>query len=240
MAALATTKYVLLELAKLIAPFMPFIAENIWQKVSGYNFSNPNQSVHLQVWPKVDSEAPVAADSNNQDVVYTSVLKNMELARRIVEIGLAKRDEAGIKIRQKLGGLKIIGAQELPAEYLALVIDELNVEKAEFVPGGNDQLLVELDTALTPELIRAGIVRELVRFINLLRKEASLNLGDRTIVYLRGADESIREALAQEEEGIKRDTLSGRILLASDLPPVLISKEVKIGAAVLQLGLNKE
>ena len=232
--ALATTRQVLLELAKLMAPFMPFMAENIWQKVSGYNFKDHTQSVHLEKWPEMK------VDLEKSDSQAELILKNMELTRRIVEIGLAKRDEAGIKIRQMLSKIKLTSQKELPAEYLVLVTDELNVQTVEYIKATDDRLGVELDTALTPELLRAGIARELVRFINLLRKEANLSLGDQTSVYLSGANAAVREAVAQAEEAIKKDTLSHQLIITEDLPELLIRKEVKIAESTVQLGLNKD
>jgi len=232
-AALATTRRVLETLAKLMAPFMPFMAENLWQKVSGHDFKEPNQSVHLEAWPAVSRVSQ--DDSQNQE----TVLQNMDLVRRVVEIGLAKRDEAGIKIRQMLSRIKLTSAVELPAEYLALITAELNLQSVEWIKASADRLEVELDTKLTPELIQAGIVRELVRFINLLRKEANLSLGDQTLVYLNGANEAIQEVVAQAETIIKKDTLSSRIIISDTLPEGLVRKELKIAGSTLQLSLEK-
>lgn len=88
--ALATTRYVLIELAKLMAPFLPFMAENLWQKASGHDFNNESQSVHLEKWPE-------AVLPDHEGETDGSVLANMATVRRIVELGLAKRDEAGIR-----------------------------------------------------------------------------------------------------------------------------------------------
>jgi len=113
-AAMETTGYVLLQLAKVMAPFMPFMAEQVWQKVSGNEFKDENKSVHLENW-------------NVVGVIDEKALEDMEKVRKIVELGLAKRDEAGIKVRQPLSQLRITN-YELKEEYKVLVLDEINVK----------------------------------------------------------------------------------------------------------------
>jgi len=227
--ALLTTHYVLIELAKLIAPFMPFSAENLWQKVSGYNFAEPNKSVHLEKWPTF----------RELDSTAEKLLSEMELARRVVEAGLAKRDEAGIKIRQMLNKIRVKTKTEVGLAYLDLIKEELNIKEIEFIDSSEEKVEVELDTKITPELKQAGIKRELIRFINLLRKEASLSLHDETVVYLVGADEEITKTLNKFKEAILKETLSGDLKFVDTLPEVIVSKEIKINELKLNLGLKK-
>lgn len=227
--ALWTTRYVLLELAKLMAPFMPFMAENLWQKVSGYNFSSDMQSVHLEKWPT--HREPTAEDSR--------LLQEMELARRVVEAGLAKRDEAGIKIRQMLGKISVKTKTEVPLAYLDLIKDELNIQEIEFLDSSEEKVSVELDTTITPELKQEGLRRELIRFINLLRKEANLSLKDETLVYLVVPAGPIEQALSRLKEAVLKETLSSELRLVEALPAVLASKEIKLDGEKLQLGLSK-
>lgn len=226
-AALATTKYVLGELAKVMAPFMPFIAENLWQKISGYNFADENKSVHLEPWPFKD-------ETDN-----SVLLSEMAIVRRVVELGLAKRDEAGIKIRQMLGLVTVAIKKEIPLEYLELIKDELNVANIEFSETNEEQIIVTLDTTITPELKAEGLKRELIRFINMLRKEGGLNLNDETDIYLSGADKELQGALADKKADILKDTLSISLNFVEAMPEVLISKEVKINEAKINLGLKK-
>jgi len=225
--ALATTRYVLTELAKLMAPFMPFMAENLWQKVSGFNFEDDNKSVHLEKWSEADE-----ADNSH-------LLADMNIIRRIVELGLAKRDEAGIKIRQMLGKVMIKVKNEIALEYIELIKDELNVASVEFLETNDDKIEVELDIVITPELKAEGLKRELIRFINMLRKEASLSLNDETLIYLVGAPEDFKLALAPKKADIMKDTLSTELNFVDSLPEVLVSKEIKVDDLKLQLGLKK-
>lgn len=227
--ALWTTRYVLLELAKLMAPFMPFMAENLWQKVSGYNFSDDTQSVHLEKWPT--HREPTVEDGR--------LLQEMELARRVVEAGLAKRDEAGIKIRQMLGKISVKTKTEVPLAYLDLIKDELNIQEIEFLDSSEEKVSVELDTTITPELKQEGLKRELIRFVNLLRKEANLSLKDETLIYLVVPSGPIEQGLSRLKEAILKETLSSDLRFVEALPVVLASKEIKLDGEKLQLGLNK-
>jgi len=226
--ALATTRHVLTELAKLMAPFMPFLAEDLWQKVSGYNFNDKGQSVHLETWP-------AAGELKEGE---KEIIKKMELARTAVVLGLAKRDEAGIKIRQKLAKITLSGQLDLAPEYLDLIKDELNVEEVVVIDKESDKLEAELDTALTPELKMEGLKRELVRSINMLRKEAKLSLGDRATIYISGAGKETAAAFEQLKADIVKDTLSDDIILAKTLPKVLAEKEIALADNQVRLGLK--
>lgn len=215
-AALATTKYVLEELAKVMAPFMPFISESLWQKISGYNFQAENKSVHLEAWPLKD-------ETDN-----SILLSEMTLARKVVELGLAKRDEAGIKIRQMLGLAKVTIKKEIPLEYLDLIKDELNIANIEFAETNEEQIVVALDTTITPELKAEGIKRELVRLINNLRKDLSLTITDELHVSIVGASEEIIKVIESRRDELVRDTLCLPLDTVDFIGDGLSSKEVKI------------
>jgi len=228
--ALITTRYILLELSKVIAPFMPFLAENLWQQINGYNFQDDNQSVHLEGWVKY------------QDLSKTHklVLENMEVVRKIVELGLAKRDEAGIKIRQMLSSVSIsTNSKELDNDYKNLISDELNVQEIIWQKIDGNKVEVTLDTQITPQLKQEGIKRELIRLINTLRKDSGLSLGDQTQVFLQGANQEIKEVLVGMKADIMKDTLSNEVAAVDTLPEVLISKEVRVNEIKLVLGLTK-
>jgi len=214
--ALETTRYVLHELAKVMAPFMPFISENLWQKVSGYNFSDENKSVHLESWPEKD-------ETDN-----SKLLAEMDVVRRIVELGLAKRDEAGIKIRQMLGKVTIKIKEAIAVEYLDLIKDELNVADALFIETGDDKIEVELDTEITPELKEEGLKRELIRLINNLRKDYNLSINDIAHISIIGANEEIAKVVENKRDEISRATLSTPLDVAEFISDNQTPKEVKI------------
>ena len=207
-----------------MAPFTPFIAESLWQRVTGFNFQDQNKSVHLERWT-------VSSDLTKND---EEVLVKMEAVRRIVELGLAKRDEAGIKIRQMLSSVSV---SELPLhlneEYEELIREELNVQSLIWT-APTEGVSVELDTTITPELQQEGWKRELVRLINNRRKDLNLNLADRTKVIIGGADETLRDLIGARGEEIKAATLS----LELELSEVSSASEVTIDNHKFSLGIE--
>jgi isoleucyl-tRNA synthetase len=174
--ALATTRFVLLELSKLMAPFTPFIAEQVYQKVRSIDMA---ESVHLESWPEFE-------------VKDTTILDDMEKIRKIASLGLEARANVNIKVRQPLASLKLkTEGGKLDDGLLQLVRDEVNVKEILFVAeeglssgseaDGGETLgsdIVELDTNLTQELKDEGVVRELTRAIQGARKVAELTPQD--------------------------------------------------------------
>lgn len=216
---LITLRYVLSELAKIMAPSMPFMAENLWQKVTGYKFTDETKSVHLEAW----------SDLGVLNEVEVNVLLQMSLVRRIVELGLAARDEAGVKIRQMLGSITVKSKEVALAEnYLELIKDELNIQKVIWEDGELDYPEIALNTTITPELKKEGVKRELVRLINNFRKDLDLTLSDVTAVSVTGADDLIIETIKEKGEEIKKDTLSSSVEILEVLVTSENSKEVKI------------
>jgi len=185
-AAINTLGFVLLEFSKVIAPFVPFTAENIYRQVGGRK-----ESVHLEDWPASAKTSAAAA----------RIFKAMELARQIVEKGLAARAEAGIKVRQVLASFTTSLTKELDQKLVELIKDELNVKALKF--GKTD----ELETEITEELKKEGLAREIIRQINQLRKEQKLTMDDKVIIYQDGLD----RIFAEFGEVIKKATLAAEI-----------------------------
>jgi isoleucyl-tRNA synthetase len=224
--ALATMHEVLLSLAKVMAPIMPFISERLWQSLEGYNFKDSQKSVHLESWPE-----PADLDDNDK-----SVLEKMSLVRRVVEMGLARRDEAGIKIRQMLGEIKISGGATAMIDnddYLSLIKDELNVRSASIV-ATEQELSIELDTTITPELKKEGLKRELVRSINMIRKDKGLEISDRSRVIISGASSELAEVIGAMQADICRETLSSSL----DLSEANDGQEIKVNDEKIFINLE--
>ncbi len=159
--ALGTLRYILRELAKVMAPAMPFYAEYLYRAVRD---ESEAESVHLTKWPE-GGEVDIAQ------------LDMMNKTRMTVTIGLEARTRAGVKVRQPLQKLTINGDRAvLSEEHIELIKDELNIKDVAFDRTiGED---VKLDTTLTPELIAEGAVRELMRAIQDMRKTADLTPSD--------------------------------------------------------------
>ena len=191
--AIATMGYVLLELSKVIAPFTPFIADYVYQEITETqkheNTKLGRESVHLDKWPEV-----------REKLIDKKVLSEMDLARQIVERGLAARAQAGIKVRQPLSSYTTSLAKELSEEIIQIIKDELNVKKLNFGPDN-------LDTELSGDLKTEGLVREVIRQINQLRKENRLTINDKVIVYYEG----LNEVFSRFGGEIKKATLAAEI-----------------------------
>jgi isoleucyl-tRNA synthetase len=183
LAAYQTLFEALTTLCKLMAPFAPFMADAIYTNLS------EGGSVHLADFP----EPSTAHDPE--------VEKNMALARQAVELGLAARDAARIKVRQPLASCSLPG-DPLPEEIAAIVREELNVK--ELIFGAPE---VKLDTTITEELRLEGLAREVVRVIQALRKKLGLNVEDR--IHTRYvADGMLVRAIEKQDDYIKTETLS--------------------------------
>ena len=187
--ALATTRYVILELSKFLAPFTPFFAEEIYQGVEG-----EKESVHLEDWPEYDH------------VVDEELLENMRATREIVSIALQARAEADIKVRQPLAKLQI--KSSLPEEFRELIQDEVNVKDV-VVDSDLGQEIV-LDTEITSELREEGEMRELIRSIQSERKKMGLQPDQ--VVILTLAETDLNKKLVENwGDEIKNVTNTARI-----------------------------
>ncbi len=171
---LAVLYYVLTKLCLLLAPFVPFMAEEIFKNLTG------KKSVHLQSWPEVKK-------TGDKDL---RLLDEMKLVREIVEQAHALRKEHSLKVRQPLAKLTVaVTAQEeflsdssWAKDLFGLIEDELNVKKVVLEKGS--KFAVKLDSKITPQLKKEGEARELVRAIQQARKKAGLKMEQKAIVYL--------------------------------------------------------
>lgn len=184
--AYSTLYYVLIYLAKILAPFTPFLAEELYQKMTGAGVVNSEipESVHLLDWPEAG-------------VINEAVLTQMVKTREIITAGLAERmkkteSEAQIKVRQPLAKLVYAG-EKLDDFYEQIIMEEVNVKSVE-----HGEILA-LDKTLTPELLEEGKIRELIRFVQAARKKAGLNVDDRIrLMVSMEVPETYREMLMNE------------------------------------------
>ena len=177
--AYKTLGYVLVYLSMIIAPFVPFLAEELYQKMTG-----KTTSVHLLDWP--------AAGKPDK-----RLLSEMARVRAIITDGLALRmqksdTEAQIKVRQPLSSL-IYDGEKLDAAYEKIIAEEVNVKS---VKHGKK---LQLDKTLTPELRAEGFARELIRVVQSARKKAGLSVDDRIKLSLSiDLDPAYRDLVAAE------------------------------------------
>jgi isoleucyl-tRNA synthetase len=213
-AALATLREVLMTLSKLMAPFTPFIAEKIYLTSGG-----EKESVHLENWPKAEEK-----------LIDEKILAEMTTARKIVEMGLALRAANGVKVRQPLNSLQVVG-DELSEALRQVVADELNVKKVEMNKKGTE-LKVELDVKITPELKKEGLAREIIRVINQKRKESGLTIHDQIVVKYQTDDKFLKEVFVKFSEEIKKSVLAEKLEEGD-------GEEVKIDGVQVEIGVEK-
>ena len=190
-------RFVLLELSKLIAPFVPFLAEYLHGELH-HNQKPSTLSVHFHDWPKADKK-----------LIDEKLEEEMDLVRKIVSLGLAERKKGNIKVRQPLASLKIkyqILNIKINEELLDLIKEEVNVKEVVFEKG-NEELLISLDVEITPALRAEGWVREFVRMIQDARRGAGYNYNDLVRAYWFSEDKPLVEAIRREEKFIAQKTV---------------------------------
>jgi isoleucyl-tRNA synthetase len=176
---------VLKTLAKVMAPFAPFAAEDIWLKLRN---EKEEESVHLTEWPKAEK-------------INSKILEKMETLRAVVTKGLELRQKAGIKIRQPLQSFTFEAAEL--KEYYDIVKDELNIKEIK-------QGELALDTNISPELKQEGDYRELVRALQDMRKKMGLTPSDVVSIFFE-TDETGKKLVQKFEPDMKKTVLVSRI-----------------------------
>ncbi|OGM19793.1 isoleucine--tRNA ligase [Candidatus Woesebacteria bacterium RIFCSPHIGHO2_01_FULL_38_10] len=154
---------ILVNLSKLLAPFIPFLAEDVYRNLT------KEESVHLSDWPKLVGKKDV------------NLIKEMKRLRNLVEIVHAQRKLKGIPVRRPL--LSFSTNFKSPGSFLEkLIKEEVNVKGVKWGSLIGDGIRVKLDTKLTEELEEEMKVRELIRKIQKRRKEMVFDLREKAVV----------------------------------------------------------
>jgi isoleucyl-tRNA synthetase len=201
--AYRTLHYLLVRLSIILAPFVPFLAEELFLKLTG---GEAGESVHLLDWPEAGA-------------VDETVVREMAEVRLGIEQGLSQRAAHKLKVRQPLQSAHVL-MSKLPESgdrawhYTQIIKEELNVKDAsvgeilsERLEGMTYETTV-LDFEMTPELKREGVMRELVRQVQETRKKAGLQVDDRIRLVLEAADAEVKQAVEEHAETIKSETLA--------------------------------
>ena len=225
--AYRTLHYVLVRLSYMLAPFTPFLAEELY-----HNLTGDNESIHLKDW------LPAGEIDN-------SMLRDMNALRTAVNDGLSKRASEGIKVRQPLASVKLINtiSRDTPAEVAQFLIDiakdELNVKSVEIVTDSESdsaQPSVVYDLTITPELKREGLMREIVRHVQSARKQAGLQIDDRIVLSISSDDPEISQAVDAFADVIKAETLAVELNFAADESE---KYDAKIEGKLVEISLKK-
>jgi len=227
LAAYTTLHQCLVTLSQLLAPFVPFIAEELYQNL--FRSVNPEarESVHL-------TDFPIADETKIKDKLNNDV----ELAMKISSLGRAARAKAGIKVRQPLDkalvGVETEGEKKALKNLATEVMEEINVKqlvvlseakgREEFPSNMPDYSVtndarywVAISTELTPELIAEGVSRELVRHLQNMRRNAKFDITDHIITYYQTKEPLIKQVINTFADYIKQETLSQELI--DGLPP---------------------
>ena len=192
-ACLNTLHLALTTLSRLLAPFTPFIAEEIYGNLTG------EESVHLSDWPK--AKRLTSADAQ--------LVADMKTARKIVEMGLSERKTHNIKVRQPLRRLTV-NSLSLSVELTQLIKDELNIKGVDYKPE-QKELSVIIDLSLDSDLVAEGGMRELSRQVQEMRKVLNIN----PTAYISLASPTIPTGILLEE--FKRRTLTKEVKSGPEL-----------------------
>ena len=225
--AYRTLHYVLVRLSYMLAPFTPFLAEELY-----HNLTGDNESIHLKDWLPAGE-------------IDSSMLRDMDALRTAVNDGLSKRASEGIKVRQPLASVKLINtiSQDTPAEVAQFLVDiakdELNVKSVEIVTDSESepaQPSVVYDLTITPELKREGLMREIVRHVQSARKQAGLQIDDRIVLSISSDDSEISQAVDAFADVIKAETLAVELNSAVNESE---KYDVKIEGKLVEISLEK-
>ena len=270
--AYQTLHTVLVGICQLLAPFMPFVSDEIYQNLTG------EDSVHLTDWPLA-----------NKDWIDEDLNAEMKLTRTIVNLGHAVRGKKKIKVRQPLASVTVGLPQSVDpsalSEQEAVILEELNVKRLNLLKGAGDiaefmvmpnakmlgpkygkevqniikaaksgdfevlesgevkvaeftllpeelelaykgkegydiesqdGLVVSIDPTLTDELIHEGYIREIIRYVQDMRKEADFEVSDRIHLLVQTKDE-LETAVTKWADTLKAETLADELQQKGDL-----------------------
>jgi isoleucyl-tRNA synthetase len=182
---------ILEKISLLLAPFAPYISEYIYKEFS-------KESVHLSKWPKQDEKK-----------INAELEKEMELTMKIIEIGLSERDKAQIGLKWPLQKAKVYGKDvDLNDELTEILKNQLNVK--EIIIEDGEELKIELDTKITPELESEGYAREFTRQVQEFRKKLGLNKKESIELYIL-SDDNFKNTIYNQAEFIRKRTNSKKI-----------------------------
>jgi isoleucyl-tRNA synthetase len=199
--AVATLRFVLVELSKLFAPFTPFFAEEMYEAAGGMK-----ESVHLEEWP-----------TGEETKHGEGLLAHMAEVRKLVSLALEQRMAAGIKVRQPLAKLTVRNPKSeirKREDLLSLIKDEVNVKDVVF--DESEGWEVELDTDITPELKEEGDLRDLIRELQDFRKRSGLMPTQKVAVLIKTTPEK-KDLIDRSVDQLLVSATLERITTAADL-----------------------
>jgi isoleucyl-tRNA synthetase len=232
LAAYTTLYECLVTLSKLLAPFTPFLAEELYQNLVGSVSADAPDSVHLADFPLAD-----------KGKIDGQLMADTKLVMKVSSLGRADRSEKGIKVRQPLPNVALTVPSSSEKEVLERLGDqireELNVKHFTVDIDAKLGLSAKMDANLTPELKAEGMAREIVRRLQAMRRSAGFDIADHIVTYYQG-DDYIREIMTNKTLGeyIKQETLSQELIDGAPQKDAFTERQ-KISGYDILLGVKK-
>jgi len=232
----------LVTLSKLLAPFAPFISEELYQNLVCSVDPGAPDSVHMADFP--------VADAGKVD---ENLSINTRLIMKISSQGRAARNRAGIKVRQPLEKVVVItgsrrekeGVEQLATQLL----EELNVKSIEFADdvtsldesaysiSSESNISVAMPKEISPELQAEGLAREIVHRLQTMRRSSGFDISDYIATYYQG-DDYANQVMTDFAGYIKQETLSRE--LTPDIPEEDVHTETfKLVGHEVTLGVRR-
>ncbi|MFH0942333.1 MAG: isoleucine--tRNA ligase [Chloroflexota bacterium] len=239
MAAYGTLYHCLVTLSKLLAPYAPFIADEIYRNLVGDSGGAP-ESVHLADFPEA-----------NTSRIDKQLSDDVRLAMKLSSNGREARAKAGIKVRQPLANIRVVAGQherESLARVQSQLLDELNVKAVEVVADASslegDGYQVSGDKTLSvfkelsPELRAEGTAREIVHCLQNMRRSAGFDIADHITTFYQG-DDDFGRVMRDFADYIQQETLSLK-LVRGESPSGAFVESHKIAGHQVTLGVRRE
>lgn len=211
----------LITASKLMAPFTPFISEAVYKSLT-----DRKESVHLEEWPELGK---LTKDEE-------SLIEAMVYARIVASQALARRAEAGVKVKQPLASYRM-PIKELAGkkEILALIADEANVKEVIYDAAAEASGI--LDTEITNELREEGMLREISRMIQDMRQKAEFKPKEKAAFYIVSEDEGINRVISENTERLKGDFSLSDVFMRKD-DDMKVVNETKISESQVWAGIR--
>jgi isoleucyl-tRNA synthetase len=233
----------LVTLSKLLAPFTPFLADELYQNLVLTAFPDAPESVHLADFPVAD-----------ETKIDRRLMASTTLAMRLSSLGRAARSQAGIKVRQPLAtGFVNVPKGERDFFYMvkAQILEELNIKDLQIIDDVNQldkastsvcsegAYAVAVTTTVTPQLQAEGMSREIVHRLQTMRRSAGFEIADHIVIYYQG-DDYIRQVMTEFADYVKQETLAERLLEKAPEPGAFAEShklgEHRVSLSVKRLG----
>ena len=216
--AYMTLYTVLTTMTKLSAPFIPFMAENMYQNLVCKQYSDAPKSVHLCDFPVAD-----------EALIDTNLEYNMELVLSAVVAGRAARNTANIKNRQPIGNMYIKADKALDSMYLDIIREELNVKNVEF----RDDISDFTGYSFKPQLRTLG--KKYGKLIPAISEYLKSNDGVKLMNELKETG-----AIRFEAEGTQIELAEDDLLIETSQLEGFVSESYKTTSVVLDTNLTPE